>query len=160
MFPGAGNYSGVGVELDSAESGMYRRVKEMRGTLDEVLGRQAGKFDQKLKRSRAKAHNREKLIIAARMKAAAEEAERRRIEAAELAEKERIKAEEEAKMAAMRAAKAARKALNDDSDSDSEEEDDEHDLINPYAALLGAELAEMHVDGEEEEEEEEREVAM
>jgi len=156
MFPGAGNYSGVGVELDSAESGMYLRVKDMRSTLDEVMGRQAAKFDQKLKRSRAKAHNREKLIIAARLKTEAEDAERRRIEAAELAEKERIKAEEEAKMAAMRAAKAARKALNDDSDSDSDEEEDELDLVNPYASLLGAELSDMRVEeGEEEEGEEE-----
>ncbi len=141
MFPGAGNYSGVGVELDSAESNVFLRIKEMRKTLDDVLLRQAGKFDQKIQRSRIKAGNREKLIIAAKLKAEAEEAERQRILAEELAEKERIKAEEEAKMAALRAAKAARKAAGEDSDSDSEEEEDEgFDLVNPYASLLGSEL--------------------
>jgi hypothetical protein len=140
MHPGAGNYSGVGVELDSSESGLYRRVVEMRDTLDTVLVRQAGKFDQKIQRSRARAHHREKLIIAARLKAEAEEAERQRIAAEELAEKERIAAEEAAKMAAMRAAKAARR-LEHGSDSDeSDSEDEGADIVNPYASLLGSEF--------------------
>ena len=37
MYPGAGNYSGVGVELDSAESGLYKRIVEMRTVLGEVV---------------------------------------------------------------------------------------------------------------------------
>ena len=137
MHPGAGNYSGVGVELDSAESQLYKRIVDMRTTLNDVVKRQADKFQQKLNKSRAKAAYREKLIIAAKLKAEAEEAERLRKEAEELAERERIKAEELAKLAAMRAAKAARKLAGDDSSDSDEDGDDDLDIVNPYASLMG-----------------------
>ncbi len=153
MYPGAGNYSGVGVELDSAESGLYTRIVEMRSVLGDVVKQQTAKFDQKLKRSKEKAQYREKLILAAKHRAEAEEAARIAKEAEEKAEAERIRLEEEAKMAALRAAKAARKlAGEDDSDSDSEEEDDEDILVNPYASLLGSSLD--VDDGQEEDKEE------
>ena len=140
MFPGAGNYSGVGVELDAAESGLYRRIVDMRETLNDVVVRQSTKVEIKLEQSRSRAAYRERLILAAKARAEAEEAERVRKEAEEKAEKERIKAEEEAKLAAMRAARAKKKLETGSSDSDSEDDEDadedQIDMVNPYAAML------------------------
>ena len=142
MFPGAGNYSGVGVELDAAESALYSRIVDMRNTLNDVVTRQSTKVEIKLEQSRRRAAYRERLILAAKARAEAEEAERLRKEAEEKAEKERLKAEEEAKLAAMRAARAARKLETGASDSDSEEDEDQDqdqdqiDMVNPYAAML------------------------
>ena len=139
MHPGAGNYSGVGVELDAAESQLYKRIVDMRSLLGEVVQRQSQKLEMKLDFSRQRAAHRERLILAAKARAEAEEAEREAREAAEKAEKERTKAEEEAKLAAMRAARAARKLETGLSDSEDEEEDEDEDaidLVNPYAAML------------------------
>ena len=41
MHPGAGNYSGVGVPLDAAESQLYKRIVDMRSLLAEVVRRQS-----------------------------------------------------------------------------------------------------------------------
>ena len=46
MFPGAGNYSGVGTELDDAETAMYWRIAEMRDNLNENTQRFASKLLQ------------------------------------------------------------------------------------------------------------------
>ena len=162
MYPGAGNYSGVGVELDASESQLYQRIVNMRETLGHVVHRQASKFEQKMQRSRNQAAYREKLILAAKAKAEAEEAERKRIEAEELAEAERKAAEEAAKMAAFRAAKAARKLAGDDSsDSEDEDENEDFDIVNPYANLMGGNLqaarAELTEEGDGEEGEDDQE---
>ena len=44
MFPGGGNYSGVGVELDDAETAIYWRITEMREKLAENTRRGATKL--------------------------------------------------------------------------------------------------------------------
>jgi hypothetical protein len=154
MHPGAGNYSGVGVELDSSESQLYKRIVDMRHLLGDVVTRQSHKMELKLEQSRDRALYRERLIVAAKARAEAEEAERVAREAEALAEKERLKAEEEAKMAAMRAARAARKLETGESDSDYDDEDDEDDeidLVNPYAAFLNPN--DFAGDGDEDDEE-------
>ena len=43
MFPGAGNYSGVGLELDDAETAMFWRIADMRDMLAENSRRGAAK---------------------------------------------------------------------------------------------------------------------
>ena len=44
VFPGAGNYSGVGAELDDAETAMYWRIAEMRENLTDNTKRSANKL--------------------------------------------------------------------------------------------------------------------
>ena len=48
VHPGAGNYSGVGVELDTAESALYSRIVDMRQGLNDVVTRQSTKVEIKL----------------------------------------------------------------------------------------------------------------
>ena len=43
MYPGAGNYSGVGLELDDAETAMFWRIADMREMLAENSRRGAAK---------------------------------------------------------------------------------------------------------------------
>ena len=55
LFPGAGNYSGVGVELDDAETAMSWRLADMRGQLARNLRRGADKLARARRRAAARA---------------------------------------------------------------------------------------------------------
>lgn len=52
MFPGGGNYSGVGVELDDADTAMYWRIADMRDNLVDNTKRNSAKMLAAIDRKR------------------------------------------------------------------------------------------------------------
>ena len=57
MFPGAGNYSGVGVPLDKEDSGMNMRLLDMRSAMVRVMKNSERKFGTRFRLTHSLTHS-------------------------------------------------------------------------------------------------------